>query len=147
MALGRPRIQCVSRASELSTVLTHKFKEQTHCSHRINIPETKTLFISCTEWSPGLSSTLSLALIRPIPPVDPRDTQRRLLMLGFIYLTDLRLEGKERGSSCRGTEGTFEEVPQCSVPHYCFFNEEERRTAADFPSGCTLHGSCCLPHF
>lgn len=41
-------------------------------------------------------------------------------MLGFIYLTDLRLEGKERGSSCRGTEGTFEEAPQCSVPHYCF---------------------------
>lgn len=49
-----------------------------------------------------------------------QDAPQRLLMLRFIYLTDLRQEGKECGSSCRGTEGTFEEVPQCSVPHYCF---------------------------
>lgn len=39
-------------------------------------------------------------------------------MRGFIYLTDLRLQGKDYGGSCRGAEGTA--VPQCSVPHYCF---------------------------
>lgn len=39
-------------------------------------------------------------------------------MQGFIYPTDLLLEGKDYGGSCHGAEGTA--VPQCSVPHYCF---------------------------
>lgn len=44
--------------------------------------------------------------------------RRRLLMCRFIYFTDLLLDGKDCGGSCRGAEGAAE--PQCSVPHYCF---------------------------
>lgn len=46
-------------------------------------------------------------------------------MWGFIYLTDLLLEGKDYGSSCRGAEGTA--VPQCPVPHYCFLMRRSER--------------------
>lgn len=36
----------------------------------------------------------------------------------YLYNWSFQLEGKDRGSSCHGAEGTA--VPQCSVPHYCF---------------------------
>lgn len=67
-------------------------------------------------------------------------TRRRLLMLGFIYLTDLRLEAKDCGSSCHGAEGTA--VPQCSVPHYCFLmrRSERLQQASHLAVGCMAVG-------
>lgn len=70
--------------------------------------------------------------------------QRRLLMWGFIYLTDLLLEGKDYGGSCCGAEGTA--VPQCSVPHYCFLMR--RSEGLQQVSHLALHRMtvCVVPH-
>ena len=77
-----------------------------------------------------LLSTLSLELISLFPSVcavcvvaSLWAMQRRLLMQGFIYLTDLLLDGKDYGGSCRGAEGTA--VPPVFSPSLLLFNEEE----------------------
>lgn len=66
----------------------------------------------------------------------PALLQRKLLMWGFIYLTDLLPEGVDYGGSCQGSAETS--VLQCSVPHYCCLM---RRTEGleHFPSGPAVH--------
>lgn len=91
-----------------------------------------------------------LQLFGPFPSAvcvvaSPRAVQRRLLMQGFIYLTDLLLEGKDYGGSCRGAEGTA--VPQCSVPHYCFLMRRSEGLQQVSPSGHALHDSQCCSSY
>lgn len=134
-------------------MLTHKHQEQTLCSWDIDSVQKQSLspFFSQSHISHlrVILSTLSLELISLFPSVCAECVvaslwamQRRLLMWGFIYLTDLLLEGKDYGGSCRGAKGTA--VPQCSVPHYCFLMRKSEGLQRVSPSGLALHdGQCC----